>query len=146
MCLAYQVQWWMEPLASFPALMRLSKLKAKSKPLWSPGLDAFPLDKVLITPDRLYLMTWTSHLGCSVDIYVSDVHMSTSGPNSYPWDLQMCLTRMVLSVAWWNSRQKLNHAELRGCVWFFPLHLYLLHSKMILFLLVAVTFSSSSEL
>lgn len=84
MCLVYQVQWWMEPLASFPALMRLSKLKAKSKPLWGPGLDAFPVDKVLITHDRLHLMTWTSQLWGSVDIYVSGVQMSTSGPNSCP--------------------------------------------------------------
>ena len=142
MCLVYQVQWWMEPLASFPALMKLSKLKSKSKPLWGSGLDAVPLDKVLITHDRLHLMTWTSQLWCSVDIYVSDVHMSTSGPNSCPWDLKMCLTYMVLCVVWWNSRQKLRHAELHGCVWFLlHLHLYLLHSKMILFLLVAVMFS-----
>ena len=60
-----------------------------------------------------------------------------------PRDLKMCRTHMVLCVAWGNSRQKCRHAELRGCAWFLPdLHLYLLHSKMVLFLLVAVMFSS----
>lgn len=123
MCLVYQVQWWIEPLASFPALVRLSKLKQSQNHSGATELDAFPVDKVLITHDRLHLMTWTSQLWDSVDIYVSGVQMVHLDPTAAR-DLKMCRTHMVLCVAWGNNRQKCRHAELRGCAWFLPTSIF----------------------